>query len=872
MDLDPFVPVGIDRGDGALPRRLPAALPARREPARHARTRSPRSARNQQRAAARGREPGLRLERGAEDVAARRLGRRGHRGVRADRRAPRCAATAARLTPRHSRGHPRAARAGHVALGARARRHGARFRRLLRRLRLRPIGADQAAPAQAAVPAARAGAPRSPGTPVRRGAAADRGGGHGTVRDLPAALPRSGAAGAGTEPLTAPSVPSSMHRPDAPSPPDDRLREPASPVRALLVTDVVDSTRLTEMLGNADAARLWAAHDRIARDLLPEHRGREIDKSDGLLLLFADAARRGRATHWPTTARCGACTSRCRRASGVHVGPVILRENTRRRRRARAPSRSRSKASPRRPRRASCRSRIGGQTLLTRRRRRDAAARPAARLHSHGHWRLKGIAEPVELFEVGDGRRAVRAAGRPPKAYRVVARRRPVAAGARDPRTACRPSAMPSSAVRRSLEELARRFDGGARLVTLPGIGGTGKTRLAHALRAGRWLGEFPGGAWFCDLSQARSLDGIVAAVGQALDVPLGKEDRSSQLGSAIAGARPLPRHPRQLRAGGRHAEATLGRWLERAPRGAASSSPAARCSASPASQSLAAARRCRPMTAVDAVHAPRAARRSAISSRAAEDDERSRPLIQLLDGLPLAIELAAARVRVMPPRVLLSRMSERFKLLAHAAGGIDRQATLRATFDWSWDLLSRAEKAALAQLSVFEGGFTLEAAEAVLELSMVDARRWPVDAAPVAGRQVVRPAGRATSASTCWSACRNTRASVCTRPTLTRAAAPAAVARGRDAPWRVLRRARRAAGHGAAAASSSTTSCAPAGAPSRAAMRGVATRTLEAAWAGLQLRGPFAAGLELATAVGSMPDLPTCMQRAGRARRRPGV
>ena len=80
-----------------------------------------------------------------------------------------------------------------------------------------------------------------------------------------------------------------MHRPDAPPREDDRPGEPAGAVRALLVTDVVDSTRLTEMLGNAEAARLWAAHDRIARDLLPQHRGREIDKSDGLLLLFADA-------------------------------------------------------------------------------------------------------------------------------------------------------------------------------------------------------------------------------------------------------------------------------------------------------------------------------------------------------------------------------------------------------------------------------------------------------------------------------------------------------------------------------------------------------------------------------------------------------
>lgn len=82
-------------------------------------------------------------------------------------------------------------------------------------------------------------------------------------------------------------------------------------------------------------------------------------------------------------------------------------------------------------------------------------------------------------------------------------------------------------------------------------------------------------------------------------------------------------------------------------------------------------------------------------------------------------IELAAARVRVMPPRTLLSRMDQRFSLLSAQGGRRDRQATLRATFDWSWDLLNDAEKSTLAQLSVFEGGFTLEAAEAVVDLSL---------------------------------------------------------------------------------------------------------------------------------------------------------
>ena len=110
------------------------------------------------------------------------------------------------------------------------------------------------------------------------------------------------------------------------------------------------------------------------------------------------------------------------------------------------------------------------------------------------------------------------------------------------------------------------------------------------------------------------------------------------------------------------------------------------------------------------------------------EDQAVIAPLVALLDGLPLAIELAAARVRVMPPRMLLARMSERFKLLASKGGRLDRQLTLRATFDWSWDLLTPPENAALAQLSVFDGGFTLEAAEGVLDLSDCGDSPWTVD------------------------------------------------------------------------------------------------------------------------------------------------
>ncbi|AZM90199.1 MULTISPECIES: BTAD domain-containing putative transcriptional regulator [Streptomyces] len=85
------------------------------------------------------------------------------------------------------------------------------------------------------------------------------------------------------------------------------------------------------------------------------------------------------------------------------------------------------------------------------------------------------------------------------------------------------------------------------------------------------------------------------------------------------------------------------------------------------------------------------------------------------LDGLPLAIELAAARLRLLTPRQIADRLDDRFRLLTGGARTLlPRQQTLRAVVDWSWDLLDTAERTVLARLSVFAGGCDLDAAEAV--------------------------------------------------------------------------------------------------------------------------------------------------------------
>jgi len=85
------------------------------------------------------------------------------------------------------------------------------------------------------------------------------------------------------------------------------------------------------------------------------------------------------------------------------------------------------------------------------------------------------------------------------------------------------------------------------------------------------------------------------------------------------------------------------------------------------------------------------------------------------LEGLPLAIELAAARIRLFPPRALLGRLTDRLKLLTTGARDVPpRHQTLRGTIDWSYNLLTEAEQRLFARLSVFAGGCTLEVAEPV--------------------------------------------------------------------------------------------------------------------------------------------------------------
>src|SRR5262249_2825281 len=86
------------------------------------------------------------------------------------------------------------------------------------------------------------------------------------------------------------------------------------------------------------------------------------------------------------------------------------------------------------------------------------------------------------------------------------------------------------------------------------------------------------------------------------------------------------------------------------------------------------------------------------------------------LDGVPLAIELAAARARMFGVAELTRRVEQRFRVLTGGRGDVERHQTLRAAIDWSYDLLDEPERRIFARLSVFAGGGTLDAVESIVE------------------------------------------------------------------------------------------------------------------------------------------------------------
>jgi predicted ATPase len=249
-------------------------------------------------------------------------------------------------------------------------------------------------------------------------------------------------------------------------------------------------------------------------------------------------------------------------------------------------------------------------------------------------------------------------------------------------------------------------FDAGTPLVTLTGTGGAGKTRIAQRVAALRGREQ---ACWFVMLAPARNITQFWAAV-------------AGVLGVQESGATPLPDLVRSWLAP-RQALVVLDN-LEHLPDAAeAVTSLRATC---PRVQWLVTSRTVLHVAAERVQRVPPLAdgaatelfgRCAAGAGRPLADDERAiaSQVCRQLDGLPLAIELAAARLRVLSPAALAARLDQRLRLLKGGpADAPDRHKTLRDTIAWSHDLLPPGVQSLFRRLGVFVGGWSLEAAEAI--------------------------------------------------------------------------------------------------------------------------------------------------------------
>jgi predicted ATPase len=341
---------------------------------------------------------------------------------------------------------------------------------------------------------------------------------------------------------------------------------------------------------------------------------------------------------------------------------------------------------------------------------------------------MKGLTEPVELFEAG----VTIDEATPPldgeKVYRVVRLGdtwRPVREV---------PNNLPQQNTsfigrereRRELRAALRSV----RLVTLLGMGGLGKTRLSLQVGA-ELMAEFPDGVWFLDLAPIRDPSLVASEAAQVLDV---REEPGRSLVQTVCA------HLKAKRAliivdnceqVVRACADLAGAILKNAPnvRLITSSREALRVPGEQAYPILPlpvpgkgdSVEQLAGMTAVRLF-----VERAQQHKPTFELNEREAPavaeLVARLEGIPLALELAAARVRSLSVADINVRLKDRYKILTGGSRVLqERQQTLRALVDWSYDILSEPEQLVLQRLSVFRGGFSLASAEQVCSADPID-------------------------------------------------------------------------------------------------------------------------------------------------------
>lgn len=339
---------------------------------------------------------------------------------------------------------------------------------------------------------------------------------------------------------------------------------------------------------------------------------------------------------------------------------------------------------------------------------------PGIELIDLGQHRLADLARPERVFQVAH---AELRADFPPLRSVDVTRHN-------------LPAALTTFVGRRREQEDVAALLTQARLVTLTGIGGTGKTRLALAVAAG--VGErFPDGVWLAELAPLRDPSLVVSVVVAAVGLLPGELVRQGDsleraLCDHLARRRLLLvldncEHLVEPAAALVHAVlaacpdvtilatsvavlAVPGELVYRVP--PLSLPPAAGGGLDEFADADAVALFCERARAADPGFELTSANAAAVAR-----------ICHRLDGIPLALELAAARIRVLGARQVAERLDQRFRLLSGGARTDDpRHQTLRAAVSWSHDLLPPAEQRVLRRLSVFPGSFDLEAVEAVAD------------------------------------------------------------------------------------------------------------------------------------------------------------
>jgi predicted ATPase/class 3 adenylate cyclase len=444
----------------------------------------------------------------------------------------------------------------------------------------------------------------------------------------------------------------------------------------LLFTDIEGSTRLARRLGSRYADVL-ADHRRVLRDAFARHGGVEVDTQGDAF--FAAFARARDAIGAAADAQRGLAAAEVGVRIGVHTGEPELAE--------------------------------GGYYVgvdLSRAARVCSAAHGGQVLLSRATYDL--VRDDVEALDLGD--HLLKDIDGPERLYQLAG---PGLRNEFPPPRAWSPGNLPRVRTRffgreSELDDLRRLLLGDAPVVTLTGPGGVGKTRLA--VEAARELSdEFQDGAFFVPLASTRAAD-VSAALAQTLDV------------TEQAGETPLEALRRRLESSQvllvlDNFESTL----DAAPE------VATLLDHCPQLKVLATSRerlnlraeheyRLDPLTATDASElfmARVSAARADLDVDAQRDEVTA--ICTELDRLPLALELAAARARILPLRTIRERLGQRLAFLTGGARDLpERQRTLAATIDWSYALLDTEEQSAFLSMAVFSGGASLEAIEAVVE------------------------------------------------------------------------------------------------------------------------------------------------------------